>query len=704
MLQVLSNAEINERDKQEFQTQSAIRGIQTAGETPIVSALASHIRTCWEQAKRAKVLIETQILKNMRQKQGIYEATKLAAIRQMKSSEVFMKITDVKCRHAKDWIKDILFQPGTTPWEIEPTPLPEVPPWVQERVQQKVLQIRMGAMLQEAAASGVPIPAEIVPNILQGEMPAIMEQIEKELNAEAKTIAEKMKKKIDDQLTEGGFYQALSDAIPDVVLHTGFIKGPTYRKAKIRKLVGDPITGRKKAQLVEEIRPEYEKISPLDCYPAPDSTGINDGFFIEKTSYTGVQLANLKDVPTFDSQAIDKVLELYGQGGLKEWTAIDTERATLEHKDSSVIHDSTKIDCLVFWGEVQGRLLLQWGMSLKEVPDPLAFYPVCAYLIGQYVIKAMLNEDPGGKKPYHKASFDETDGGFWGRGLPQAIDSVQESANATARHAVNNIGLAAGPMVEINEDRVPGGGEPAPNRVWRSTSDTMSSNSPAVTVWNITFIADRLLEIFDRFRRMADEDSGVPAYAHGDTDVRGAGNTASGLSMLMTSAARGIKGVIKTIDDSIIKPIVEERYYWNAGQVENAALVGDFKCKATGSSSLIAKEQQAVRRAEFLKTTQNQIDFSLMGPEGRRYLLKDTARALELDAEKAVPELPPQPPQGGMSEEELTAEGSAPGSKNPGAKNQTAKQKPKTLGPGGEPVSGQDFNLNKQRKGNIPNA
>ena len=233
------------------------------------------------------------------------------------------------------------------------------------------------------------------------------------------------------------------------------------------------------------------------------------------------------------------------------------------------------------------------------------------------------------------------------------IDHVQEACNACARHTLNNVGMAGGPMVEINEDRCPGGGDPAPLRVWRVTNDQMGSDAPAIRVYNITFVADKLMDIFDKFARLADDHSGVPAYAHGDPEVGGAGNTASGLSMLMTTAARGIKGVIKTMDEKLIEPTVERQYYLNIEKVENAALVADFKTKATGSSSLIAKEQQAVRRAEFMKTTQNQIDYGIMGPDGRKYLLKDTARALELDADKVVPEAPPQPPPVGAG---LTAE------------------------------------------------
>jgi hypothetical protein len=167
MLQVLSNAELDAKKKKEADTQAAIRDVQAGTENSVVTGLASHIRTCWEQAKRAKIIHEQQILKNLRQKEGIYDPQKLAAIRSMKSSEVFMKLTDRKCRDAKDWIKDIIFQPGCKPWQIEPTPVPEVPEWVRQHAEVKLLQQRMGEIMQQSAATGQQIPMEIIPAILK---------------------------------------------------------------------------------------------------------------------------------------------------------------------------------------------------------------------------------------------------------------------------------------------------------------------------------------------------------------------------------------------------------------------------------------------------------------------------------------------------------------------------------------------------------
>ncbi len=678
LVQVLNNTQLDEKEKKEAVIKKEVEST-TSTNQPVLSALASHIRGCWLKAQDAKRDIEQQFLRNMRQKKGEYEPSKLAAIRSMKSSEIFLMITDVKCRNFKDWVKDVLFQPGSRCWGIEPTPLPDVPEWIENSVYAAAMKHYFEEVQNQAMQTGQQIPVEIVGMMVKENMPDILDEVQKAIQEKSKEIVEKMEDKIDDQLTEGGFYKALEECIPDIACPgEAIIKGPTFRKEKVKKLVGDPATGKVRVEVQEKIIPQYERVSPFDIYPAPDSNDIDDGFLIEKTSLTGTSLSSLIGVPGYSEEAIRRVLVQYNSGGLREWTAIDTERAEIERKNTSQIWDSDKVDCLVFWGEVQGSVLLEWGMKAKDVPDPDIYHNICAWLVGTEVIKAMLNPDPLGKKPYSKAAFDDSNGGFWGCGLPEKIVDAQAAANASARALVNNVGIASGPLVEVNTDRITGDTSLYPWKVFQSTNDQMSQNTPAMRVYSIQMVSVELMNVLEKWAKIADEHSGVPAYAHGDENVGGAGNTASGLSMLMTSAARGIKGVIKSIDTKIIAPTVERQYYLNIDKVENASLVGDYKVVARGSSSLIAKEQQSMRRNEFMRATQNPIDLQIMGAEGRRYLLKDTAKSLELDVDKVVPEATNIPPA-------ATPPGVVP---PPG----TA---PATLNAAGEPVAGQDFNLQK---------
>jgi hypothetical protein len=64
----------------------------------------------------------------------------------------------------------------------------------------------------------------------------------------------------------------------------------------------------------------------------------------------------------------------------------------------------------------------------------------------------------------------------------------------------------------------------------------------------------------------------------------GVGNTASRLSMLMTSAAWGIEGLIRTIDWKHIKTTLKRQSYPNIEKTKNVALIAD----SIGTGSRIA--------------------------------------------------------------------------------------------------------------------
>ncbi|MBF0459682.1 MAG: hypothetical protein HQK99_17485, partial [Nitrospirae bacterium] len=101
-----------------------------------------------------------------------------------------------------------------------------------------------------------------------------------------------------------------------------------------------------------------------------------------------------------------------------------------------------------------------------------------------------------------------------------------------------------------------------------------------------------------------------------------------------------IKNIVKNIDSNVIATSVERQYYFNLDYDKGIDDVPDLRIIAKGTSSLIAKEQQAIRRSEFLRATNNPVDAEIMGTEGRRQLLREAARALELDVNKIVPEPP----------------------------------------------------------------
>lgn len=668
MLAVKTNAELEQeaRDKEEADKAADQKASQ------VTTALAGHLKTLWEDARRQKQdKIEPLLMKNKRQRDGEYEPDKLAAIREIKSSEVFMGITGTKCRAAKAWVMEILFQ-NKRPFAVGPTPVPELPEHIMAYLEQQAIQPIIESIANSYMQAGLPPDMNQIMQQVQGLMPQLQEKLYHDVMREAKKMAQKVEDKIDDQLTEGGFYTALYQAIMDVIDYkAGFIKGPIFRKEKVRKVEQDLQTGKLSAKTEETIIPQYERRSPFCIYPSPESTGIDDGYLFDVIYMTKKNLYSLIGLPGFNETEIRAVLNEFNDNGASNWLFMDEETQKAILNDKQLMTKAEKIQCAEFWGAIKGQLLIDWGM---EVEDPDADYDICAWLINNHVIKAMLNYDQFGKKPYSKASFDEINDSFWGDGLPEKIRDAQQICNACSRNIVNNIGIASGPQAERNIDRIPAGESKDmwPWKTWDVT-EAMMNGAPALNFYTPPLIAEQLVRVYEYYSKIADEHSGVPKYAHGDSNVTGAGNTASGLSMLLGQAARGIKQVIRNIDMNLIAPIVERQYEYNLLFDEVLSLIGDYKIVAKGTAYLMQKEQQAVRKTELLQILNNPTDIQLTGPEGRKKLIGEVVKAQEMDPEDIVPEHFPIPTINQMM-----------------MQNQPPQQGPQTLDQAGNPAGGTD--------------
>jgi hypothetical protein len=645
-------------------------------------ALVKYLEDCWEEARKAKEdHAEIQILANMRQIDGTYDAEKLAAIREIGGSEVFMMITDAKCKNATNWTDELLFQPNQTPWDISPSPVPELPDYVMEEIYKEAVGSIVSLAKQQAQATGVQPSPQMLYQLVSESIPQIQSNMKTIVYEKARKMAKDISQEVDDKLTEGGWYSALKQCLPNIIMHTGFVTGPIPKKRpsiKIRPMSD----GRLSTEIIEDIIPTWESVHPLNIYPSPESTGINDGYLFERIKLTPKALQELIGVPNYDKDEIEAVLEEMEDGKLTDWLSVDQEHADITDNPSPLSYDSSKIEGLKFWGSVRGSDIIEWGKTKdkdnKKI-NPSYYYHIIAYKIGKHIISIQYNKDPLGRKAYYKASFEEVDGSFWGKGLPQIICDVQGVCNAMARAIVNNAGMASGPQVERNIDRLPPS-ERSENRlipwkVWDVTDDMMAGSAPALKFYQPPIVVNELMGVYGQFSKIADEHSGIPAFTHGDPNVQGAGNTASGLSMLMGSAARGIKSLIKSIDECIIKPSVERQYIWLIERKDYFGMVCDYQIVSGGTMAALAREQMAARRIEFMNSTANPVDAQIMGMEGRKYVIEETAKAVNLDLEKYMPkEQPkklPMAPDGG-SPFEATA---------PGAQ---------TLDNAGNPVVGQD--------------
>ena len=140
--------------------------------------------------------------------------------------------------------------------------------------------------------------------------------------------------------------------------------------------------------------------------------------------------------------------------------------------------------------------------------------------------------------------------------------------------------------------------------------------------------------MFDRFRQLADESTGIPSYSHGTTGVQSTTRTAAGMSMLMGAAALSIKTVIKNIDDYLLKPLGNSLFHWNMQfNTERPEIQGDLDIKAQGTSSLMQKEVRSQRLMTFMQTASNP---SLAPFVKWHTCLKEVAKSLDIDPDQLI--------------------------------------------------------------------
>lgn len=580
------------------------------------TSLAGHIKHSFEVAKTAKQTIEARLLDCARRQKGEYDSDKLRAIREEGGSELYPKLTTTKCRAAAAWIRDILMPANGRPWGLEPTPVADIPPDYLHRFAQQLGE-RAEAMDEQE----------------------IGDLVRREVQNIAKQIAERHEDVINDQLEEGGWDEALESFIDDFVTYpAAFLRGPLLQKVP-------EFAWQEGWQMVEveEIKPQFARVSPYDLYPSPDSASIDDGaYLIERERYTRSHLNRLIGVPGYNEEAVREVLTDHGRGGLREWLATDSERAHLEDRSHDwMTNQGETIEGLHYWGSAQGLMLLQWGMQPEQIEDPLAEYEIDAILIGQHVIRCVINRNPMGSRPYHKASFQLVPGSFWGIGIPELMSDVQDMCCAVARAQANNMAFASGPQIEIAVDRL--APEENPNEIfpmkrWRVKSDRTGTGTqqPAIRFYQPDSRASELMTVYSQWEQRADDATNIPRYAYGNEKVGGAGNTASGLSMLMESANKGIKDAIRHIDRGVTSRVIAALWLFNMRYSEDMSIKGDCQVVPRGASAMLLREQTQHARQEFLAATNNETDMQIIGVEGRTRLLRSIAD--QLDMPGLVPE------------------------------------------------------------------
>ena len=605
---------------------------------PEYSSLTSSILRTFTKNRDAKRSsgIEDEIFTCLRDFNGEYSASDLSRIQEEGGSSIFMNLTATKVRAAQSWIRDILLSPNEDPFTIKPTPIPSLPEDLDSQLEDaftKEFLQKKSEVTQEGQQPPTPKQVQDTISTLNRDKRDVRDAVLEEINLEALEQMKIMERKIKDDLKEGKWEDALSEFIEDFcIFPAAIMKGPVItKKDKLVWEAGVPI-------VKEDFLFLNKRVNPIDVYPDPSGSCTQDGDFIEHMRLSKIELYSLKGIKGYNSEAIDKVLENNNDGSCWFDTGIESEKAEEEKRGDMIDANDGIFHALHYWGVAKTEDIEDWGLVIPDTEDENKYWEIEAILVGTEVIKCKLNDDPLKRRPYYKASYQNIPGAFWGRSLPSLMRDIQRMCNACARALASNMGLAAGPQIELYIDRLADAGdieEIKPLKIWQVINDPTGAQGRAINFFQVPSIANELLGVYEKFEQKADDATGIPRYSYGNERVGGAAQTASGLSMLLESATKSIKDAIRHIDVGLIVPRVEYQFFWNI--IKNKVpYTGDIDVLALGSSTLTMKGAQTAKRQEFLQITANENDQRLMGPEGRAELLRQLGKDLGLTA-KIVP-------------------------------------------------------------------
>ena len=621
-------------------------GMKLTLEENLRNNLVGLINDRYTSAKSSRDLDEQRWLTAYHNYRGLYG--KNIRFRESEKSRVFVKVTKTKVLAAFGQLVDVVFGANKFPIGISETKIPEgVPkyahitpgvetsqPEVQEEVESPfdVGYEGDGRVLKPGATYGKGKFEDIKLDKQAEEKDMLTEGLSPDPQAlelsPAQEAARRMEKIIHDQIEESNGASEIRNALFESALFgTGIVKGPfNFNKTLHRWTEGED--GNRTYSPVDVRVPRLEFVSIWDFFPDPNATNVNESEYVfHRHRMNRTQLRSLGKMPYFDKEAIRTCLQM-GPNYVEE----DYEQ---ELKDDSRNDEygSSQFEVLEYWGVMDAEYCRQVGMEIPEDVDDLDEVQINAWVCNGQMLRSVVNPFTPFRIPYHAFSYEKNPYSFFGIGVAENMDDSQKIMNGHARMAIDNLALSGSVIFDVDETALVGGQsmEIYPGKVFRRQAGVPGTAINGLKFPNTT---NENMQMFDKFRQLADEQTGIPSYSHGQTGVQSMTRTASGMSMLLGAASLNIKTVIKNLDDFLLKPLGEAYFQWNMQFLESKLGVdGDLEVKATGTNSLMQKEVRSQRLTMFLQTAANPAvaPFIKMNK-----LISELAYSLDLDPDELM--------------------------------------------------------------------
>ena len=607
------------------------------------SSLLTFVGERFKRSEDARRSDEDRWLRAYRNYRGLYGSD--VQFTDSEKSRVFVKVTKTKTLAAYGQIVDVLFGNNKFPLSVNPSVLPD---GVAESVH---INIDPNASQAGDALKAVTRNQPSRPYLIDGttklepgetmndlrkrlgplaeKMDAVSEKIVEGDGTTQTTVtfhpamvaAKKMEKKIHDQLQESGASVHLrSMAFEMALLGTGVMKGPFATDKEYPNWNEDG----EYEPLIKTV-PECNHVSVWNFYPDPEASCMEDAeYVVERHKMSRTELRALKNRPYFMEDAIQYAIDKGPDYVQKHWElTMDDDQAT---------PTSERWEVLEFWGFVDTDMLEEHGVKIPKELKDLDEVNANVWVCNGEILRMVLNPFKPTRIPYYATPYEHNPYSFFGVGIAENMDDTQTLMNGFMRMAIDNAALSGNLIIEVDETNLVPGQDLSvyPGKIFRR-----QGGAPGQAIFGTKFpnVAQENMQLFDKARVLADESTGFPSFAHGQTGVSGVGRTASGISMLMSAANGSIRTVVKNVDDYLIRPLGRSFFAFNMQFDFDPDIRGDLEVHASGTESLMANEVRSQRLMQFLQVAQNPV----LAPFAKMdYIIREIAKSMDLDPDKVT--------------------------------------------------------------------
>jgi len=607
------------------------------------SSLITFVKDRFKRSEDSRRSDEDRWIRAYRNYRGLYGSD--VQFTDSEKSRVFVKVTKTKTLAAYGQIVDVLFGNNKFPLSVNPSVLPD---GVAESVH---INIDPNASQAGDALKAVTRNQPSRPYLIDGttklepgetmndlrkrlgplaeKMDAVSEKIVEGDGTTQTTVtfhpamvaAKKMEKKIHDQLQESGASVHLrSMAFEMALLGTGVMKGPFATDKEYPNWNEDG----EYEPLIKTV-PECNHVSVWNFYPDPEATCMEDAeYVVERHKMSRTELRALRSRPYFMDDAIQYAIDKGPDYVQKHW------EMTMD--DDQTTPDSERWEVLEFWGFVDTAMLEDYGVKIPKELKDLDEVNANVWVCNGEVIRMVLNPFKPTRIPYYATPYEHNPYSFFGVGIAENMDDTQTLMNGFMRMAIDNAALSGNLIIEVDETNLVPGQDLSvyPGKIFRR-----QGGAPGQAIFGTKFpnVAQENMQLFDKARVLADESTGFPSFAHGQTGVSGVGRTASGISMLMSAANGSIRTVVKNVDDYLIRPLGRAFFAFNMQFDFDPDIRGDLEVHASGTESLMANEVRSQRLMQFLQVAQNPV----LAPFAKMdYIIREIAKSMDLDPDKVT--------------------------------------------------------------------